>query len=299
MRVIKFIINVILSFLLMVFIIICIAQSIINNKILNKEYFIAKIDDTGFYGQLSKEINDGFENYVYQSGLPEDVIQDIYNDDILKNDINSIITYVFENGELDTSEELVRQNLDAKIEAYLNANNIKLNEQGQANISSYEDLISKEYRKKVVVSESLYSMAKDAVTLARKVMLKARNFPVTGCIILIILLIIINRKNPLDAINFCGISMISCGGLFKVVDYFINKNIKFDGLLIYSKSVTNLFVNVSNELLNMIEDYSTFLLICGGVSILITAVLNSFEKRDDENKETPRFKPKRRKKYNS
>ena len=296
MKIIKFIINIIMSFLLMVFITICIAQSIINNKLLNKEYFIAKIDDTGFYSQLTKEINDGFENYVYQSGLPEDVVKDIFNDDILRNDIDSIIAYVFENKELNTSEGLIKQNLDAKIEAYLNANNIKLNEQGQSNIESYEALISNEYRKKIVVSESLYSIAKDMVTTASKVMRKARSIPITGCIIIVLLLVIVNRKNLLDAINYCGISMLSCGGLFKIADYFINKNIKFDGLLIYSKSVTNLFVNVCNELMNMIEDYSTFLMICGGVSILITAVLNSYVKKNNEDVETPRFKPKRRKK---
>lgn len=299
MRVIKFFINVIMSFLLMVFIAICIAQNFINNKLLNKDYFKAKIDDTGFYSQLSKEINDGFENYVYQSGLPEDIVQDIFNDEVLRNDINSIIAYVFDNGELNTSEALVKQNLDNKITAYLNANNIKLNEQGKSNIEGYEVLISNEYRKKVVVSESLYSTAKDTVTLARKIMRRVRSMPITVCIIIIILLLIINRKNPLDAIYFGGISMLSCGGLLKVMDYFVNKNIKFDGLLIYSKSVTNLFVNVCNEILNMIEDYSTFLMVCGGVSILVTAILNSFVKKTDENDETPRFKPKRRKKYYS
>ena len=141
MRVIKFIINVIMSFLLMVFIAICIGQNFINNKLLNKDYFKAKIDDTGFYSQLSKEINDGFENYVYQSGLPEDIVQDIFNDEVLRNDINSIIAYVFDNGDLNTSEALVKQNLDNKITAYLNANNIKLNEQGQSNIDGYEVLI--------------------------------------------------------------------------------------------------------------------------------------------------------------
>ena len=44
MRVIKFIINVIMSFLLMVFIAICIGQNFINNKLLNKDYFKAKIE---------------------------------------------------------------------------------------------------------------------------------------------------------------------------------------------------------------------------------------------------------------
>ena len=43
MRVIKFIINVIMSFLLMVFIAICIGQNFINNKLLNKDYFKAKL----------------------------------------------------------------------------------------------------------------------------------------------------------------------------------------------------------------------------------------------------------------
>ena len=298
MRVIKFIINIVLSFLLLIFILLFIIQNVLNKRILNEDYINAKIEATGFYNQLSIEIEDGFENYVYQSGLPEDTIEGIYNEEILKKDINSIISYVYGNDEIKTSEDVIKQNLNTKIQTYLDTNNIKLNDQGQANIESYENLISKEYRKKVVVSESLYSFARDTIHKISKVMDVARYVPLVGVIIIALFLIFLNRKNLLDAIYFAGISLLSCGTLFKVVDFFISKNIKFDGLMIYSKSVTNLFVNVANEMLNILEEYSTFLIICGVVSILVTSILNSLEKKkeDDEEKVS---KPPQRKKFRS
>ena len=279
-----------------------IIQGIVNAKVLNKDYFNAKIADTGFYNQLSIEIEDGFENYVYQSGLPEDIIEGIYNEETLKNDVNSIISYIFGDDEIETSEELVKQNINNKIQTYLETNDIKLNAQGQANIESYEELISKEYRKKVVVSESLYTYARDIVSRISKVMNMVGNYPIIAGVVVILLLIIINKKNLLDAINYCGISLLSCGLLFRLADYFVNKNVKFDGLMIYSKSVTNLFVNIANEILNMLEDYSIFLIICGIVSILTTAILNSIEKKKNDSEENTenepkmRFKPKQRKK---
>ena len=53
------------------------------------------------------------------------------------------------------------------------------------------------------------------------------NYPIIAGVVVILLLIIINKKNLLDAINYCGISLLSCGLLFRLADYLVNKNVKY------------------------------------------------------------------------
>ncbi len=306
MKVVKFILNVVLSFLLMLTLICIMVLNVLNEKILNKDYVQAKIDETGFYNQLSKEIEDGFENYVYQSGLPEDTIVGLFTEDTLRNDINSIVSYVYGANEYKISEETIKSTIDSKINTYLENNNIKLNDQGKSNIENYEALVVKEYNKKIIVSEKLIELIRNVISISKKVSSMVRNYPMIVAIILGVFLVVINIKNLLVAINFAGISSLAAGLLFKIGILFVDKNIKFDSLMIYSKSTTNLFVNIAKEMLNMIDNYSNFFILCGGVAILITAILNGIEKgvyetgvggiSEDEEVANNNKKPKRRKK---
>ncbi len=279
MKIVRFILNIVLSFVLMCMLICVTGLDLLNKKILDKDFILTKVDETGFYNQLSKEINDGFENYVYQSGLPEDTIQNLFDDEQLKNDINSIVSYIYGENEYHTSEDIIKTNIDTKINAYLETNNIILNDRGKANIDNYEALIIKEYNKKIIISEKAIETARETIAAFKKINSKIRKYPVVVAFIAIVLLAAINYKNLLNAINYVGIALLSAGVIYRIGIVFINKNIKFDSLMIYSKSTTNLLVNVAKEVIFVIEDYSNFFVVCGAVAILITAILNGIEKK--------------------
>ena len=294
MKVIKFLINILLSFILMILIVVIFGKNTILTKVLDKNYITSKLDSTGFYNQLSLEIDDGFTNYVYQSGLPENIIDNLYNNEMLKNDIDSIISYIYVGTDISTSEEIIKTNIDNNIQLYLNENNIKLNEHGKANIENYENLISKEYKKKIVVSENIYTQAKNVIKLLNKVN-KYMVYVYVVVAIDVMLMVFINRKNLLDAINFAGISFLSVGIVFKIILSFINHKINFNNLMIYSKSVTNLIVNIVNDFMSEIGEYTTLFIVIGMVSILITALLNSIDNSGDAVVDKSERKPKQRK----
>ena len=52
MKILKYSVNVVLSFIIVFAIILVIAVNIVNNKALNKEYIFSKMEETEFYLQI-------------------------------------------------------------------------------------------------------------------------------------------------------------------------------------------------------------------------------------------------------
>ena len=63
MKIFKYFINIILSFFIVIMVLAIIALNILNSVILNKEYMLSKMEETEFNLQISREVQNGFENY--------------------------------------------------------------------------------------------------------------------------------------------------------------------------------------------------------------------------------------------
>ena len=279
MKIVKTILNLILSFLIIISISLIVATNILENKILDKNYMNSKLEETEFYLQIYREVENGFENYIYQSGLPEDTIKDIFTDEMIKNDVSSIINKVYEGTDIKLSSETVRQNLDNKINDYLNSQNIKLNKQGKSNITEFENLIIKEYDNNVNASETLYQNANNGINFLNKINNIIGNYPIIATIVIIILLIAINFKNLLNVINYVGISILSLGTLIKLGVNLIFKNIKLDDLVILKTSLSNLIINISKDILYTLSDKGTLFIFAGIVAIIVVAVMQNTGKK--------------------
>lgn len=278
MKIIKIILNLILSFLLIVLILVNLATNILENKLLNKNYVLSKMEETEFYLQISREVENGFENYIYQSGLPEDTIKDLFTEEMIRNDSNSLINSVYEGSEITLSTEQVKETLDKKIDDYLNSQNIKMNKQGKDNIKKFENLVVKEYNKNVNASTTLYETAHSGIEKLNNINNKIGNIPLTALIVVIILLIIINIKNLLDAIKFVGISALSAGILMKLGIKVILDSVSLDNIVLLTTSLTNLFITMVKDILYSIDDNSGLFIVGGITAILLTAILQNVNK---------------------
>lgn len=282
MKILKTILNIILSFLLIILIAIILATNILENKILNKNYVLSKLDETEFYLQISREVENGFENYIYQSGLPEDTIKDLFTEDIIKEDVNSLINKVYDGTDIKLNSEKVRENLDTKINAYLESENKKMNNQGKENIKKFEDLIVNEYTKNVNASNTLYNKLHDGIEILRKVNDKIGNLPIIVTVIVCIIIIVINIKNLLNAINYFGISLLSLGILIKLGVKVIFSNINIDNLLILTTSLSNLLINIVKDILYELSENADLCIVAGITAILVTAILKNIDFKKSE-----------------
>lgn len=273
MKIIKNILSLILSFAIIFAVFLLIGIDILNTKFLNKDYILFKIDELAFYEQISREIESGFEEYIYQSGLPKDVIKDLYSDELLRKDVNNLIDCLYEGKDISLSDETVMNTLDTKIRDYLDSQNKKLNSDGEKNIKKFEDLIVKEYKENVNASTTFYTKGYTIIDSVNQIVNKIGNWPQIILGILVLLLVLVNIKDLLLAINYLAISSLSIGILIKLVINLLFSNIDFDNLLIFAKSLSNLIVEIVKENLYIISENGNLFIVCGITGILITAIL--------------------------
>ena len=286
MKIVKYIINLMISFLLIFIIISMLILNLVSTKILDKNYILSKLEETEFYLQVSREAQSGFEKYIYQSGLPEDIIKDLYTEEILKTDVNSIIDNIYEGAEIKTSESKIKETLDIKINQYMQAEGKKLTPQIQDNIKKFENIIMNEYRNTIRVSDTAYNVLQKAVQKIKTIYEKVKYIPIIVFIIMVILLIAINRKHILLGINFIAISLLSVGILLKLAEQVTYQYVDLDNLVILTKSISNFVISISKELLYAISDYGTWFIVSGVTGIIMMSILRNrnIGKRKIENK---------------
>lgn len=272
MKILKYSVNVVLSFIIVFAIILVIAVNIVNNKALNKEYIFSKMEETEFYLQISREVESGFENYIYQSGFPEETIKNLFTEDMIKKDANSLINFLYDGTEIKLSSEILRTNLEKKIQDYIKSENMTLTEQNIQNIDKFKNLIIGEYDKNIKVSDTLYEKGHEIIEIVKKISEKIGNLPIIILFILIIVLIIINKKDLLLVINFLGISLLTIGILFKIGVNTIFANVEIDNLMIMTKSLSNLIISIIKENLYLISDYGNIFIISGITGILVYSI---------------------------
>lgn len=282
MKVIRVILSLILSFCLILIVAIILGKSILENKILNKNYLLEKMDETEVYLQVSRAVTSGFENYIYQSGLPEDTIKDLYTEEMIKNDVNSLVNSMYEGTDIKLSDDIVRNNLNQKIDAYVESQGLKLNKQGRENIEQFEDLIIEEYKNNVNSSygfaSTLYSDLNGIINNLQKVSSLIGIWPYVALVIAIIFIVLINIKDLLSAIGYIGISSLSLGILIKMSVNLIFENFKIDNFVLFSQAMTNLVINIIKEILYGLSDKGMLFIVCGIIAIIVSAVFKSISK---------------------
>ena len=286
MKVLKGIINIIIAFLIVVVVIIVLGKSLLSNKILNKNYLLSKLEEMQVYIQISRDVKSGFENYIYQSGLPEDTIDDLYTDEMIKSDTNSIIDYIYDGTEIKLSDDIVRNNLSQKISNYINSQGLKINNQGKQNIEDFEDLIINEYKTNINVDEynsslKIYPTIHNAIQELKVIEKKINFIPIIVLFVLVMVLILLNIKNLLIAIQYLAISSLSIGILIKMAVNLIFKNFDIDNFVLFSTSMTNLIINIIKETLYTFSDKANIFVVCGIIGIIITSILNNLQYKKD------------------
>ena len=85
----------VLSALLTISLIILVLVSLISSTILNEKYVLNKLEETNYYSNIYETVKSNFENYIYQSGLDENVLNDIVSQEKVKEDTKSIISHIY------------------------------------------------------------------------------------------------------------------------------------------------------------------------------------------------------------
>lgn len=278
MKILKNIVTIFLSFVLMIGIL-CSTVLFIANKYLDKKYILNKFEEINLYGSVYEEVRDGFENYIYQSGLDINIIDKICSKEKVKSDIISVVDSMYSNQEVKIDSSQIRNNLDNAIDEYVKDQGRKLSKQEKENIEKFEDLIENSYKEKIGIYQKGSNKISGQLPQILSLIKKIEIYSIVGTSLILIILVIINSKKITVAGSFCGVSIFSSGMIMIISNYIIKSKISIDNLVLFTKSLSATIINILNSVLNNIKFIGIGYVICGILIILFMNFLSLKDKK--------------------
>ena len=279
MKVFLTIIRYIFIIILTALIILLAFMGIASSTILNKEYVLAKLDETEYYDGIYQEINNNFENYIYQSGFDETVINNIVTKEKIKKDTNVIISNIYDgtNEEIDVTE--IKTNLMSNINNYIQSSN--LTHAKQDAIDSFIDTICKEYNKVMThtdYEQSIYNMYVKAL----KYVETGRQVLLIAILVITVLIFALYLKEIYRGISKLGIAITASGIFCVFTNAFITSKVKIDTIKILNDSFSNALRGILNDIVGTIGNLGCILLLCGMIVIIVGSIIESTKNKEQK-----------------
>lgn len=269
--VIKYIITIILALSMIAYFFIQLASS----TILSEQYILSKLEETDYYNKIYECVKSNFENYIHQSGLEETVLENIVSKEKVRKDTNIIISNLYDGLEQKIDTQEIRDNLNKNIKETLGEQNITKTQ--QSSIDTFVDHICNEYtdtmshfsyEKQI---NQVYQKVIKYIDLAKKVLLITIGLA-------ILLLLVLNLKRIYKFVSLLGISLTTTGTFLVIVNLFINSKVKVQTITILNDAISDTVRSVLAEILHMIMNNGSIMLISGILLIIIPNLIHNLKK---------------------
>lgn len=267
-QIIKIILNIILVIAISLFIFINIATS----TILKKDYILQVLEETKYYSEIEKEIQSNFENYIAQSGLDDEVLENIVPEEKIKNDTEIIISNIYEGTKQAVDITEIEENLKNNIEKSLDNN--KLNISQKEAIEQFVNKICEQYKEAMSYTKYEDSI-NNVLNKINKYIDILKKVIIIAVVILIVIVLVINCKNILKGFSQIGIVLTTNGILCFIFNLYINYKIKIGDILVLNSAVSEVIKQVINDILAYMIKYGVVLVICGFVGIVVANIFNA------------------------
>ena len=242
----KVIIN-LLKFILITILTVCMIilgiVTIISSTVLNESYVMQKLEETDFYSGIYKLVESNFENYIYQSGLDEEVLQGICTQEKVEKDINIMLSNIYQgiDEKIDTKE--IAENLNTNIDKL----GIKTNQNEDA-INEFVEHICSEYTDTLVHSKYETEINKAYVRVI-EITDKIYNIAFFVLIVDFIAILIVNRKRVSKNVQYLGIAMMAAT-FFELISFqIIQYKVNIQGIKIFNDVFSNTIVTIIQDVL--------------------------------------------------
>lgn len=252
------------------------AITIVSSTILDKNYIIDKLEEANFYEEVYKLVEANFENYIYQSGLDEIVLKDICTEEKVKQDINIMLSNIYEgtNKKIDITE--IEDNLNKNIDS------LKVrNKQNSSAIDQFVKHISEEY-KNTIVHTNYEEKINNAYSKVIKILEKVRMAILIVTVVDGVILLTVNIKTISKFIQGIGITLLSSSAFGIVVCNIVTSKIDIQGIRIFNDIFSKTIVTIIQEILGKIQSLGTIGVIIGILAIIIYAIIVTVTKNEKD-----------------
>ena len=285
----KIIIN-ILKFIIMVILTVCLLfvgiKNVVTSTMLNKKYILQKLDETNFYSETYKIVESNFENYISQSGLDEEVLENICTEDKVKKDINIIISNIYDG----TNEEIDTTEIAEKLNSNIDKQNVRTSKNSNA-IDEFVNHICESYRDSIINTKydktinDLYEKILSGLEKVNKIV-------ITISIIDIVLLVALNIKNISKILANFAETTFATSLLQFVFIIIIKAKVDISNIKAFNDAFSETIVAIIKNILNQINILGIVMLF---ISIIFTViyeiiVYHRAVKKELENREGRRWK---------
>lgn len=250
-------------------------KSVVFKTIFNKEYVLEQMETNNFYSETYKLVESGFENYIGQSGLDEEVIKNICTEDKIKNDINIILSNIYEgtNEKIDTSE--ISNNLNSNIDK----ENVRTSSNSKA-IDEFVEHICQSY-KDTIISTSYENTINEKYSKITQKITKFQNILIIAIIISIIGVIALNVKDILKLLFWTESAVLSSAVMQLAITTVIKSKVNIDGIKIFNDAFSNIVVTIIKDILSKINIIAGKFIIVYFILVVIYAIIILTQKKEE------------------
>ena len=277
MKGISLVLRYILIFFLVVIILAFAFLNIATSTILNKNYILTKLEETGYYSGIYQEVEKDFRNYIDQSGL--EVMDNVITEDKVKEDVNIMISNIYEGRDEKIDVTEIRTNLNNNIEKYI-ANQQGLKVDNSA-VETYIDKICEQYKTTMTHTDyeqkinNVYMKILKYADIVNKALLIAM-------LVLVIVIFSICHERIFKGFSSIGISILSSGVLFVLTNLFIKMKIKIDTITILNSAFSSSLRSILKDVIGTILNYGFIMLGIGLALIILGNLVDSIKYKEDD-----------------
>ncbi len=209
--------------------------NILNSTISSKEYILNKLEESNYYNNIYTEVENNFENYIYQSGLDPIVLENIVSRDKIKEDTNIIISNIYDGNNKGIDLEVIRNNLSTNIDKSLEDR--YLSEENKKAINKFIDIIINEYEDTIMNTDYSSKINTGISSINNKINM-INIIMIILVIISILSLILLNIKKKRRKLSIFGIPLLALGLLLITIYLYIILNIDINNIVILNDAIS-------------------------------------------------------------
>lgn len=273
-------ISYVLSFVLVLMLLALCLLAIVKSTILDEKYMISKLEEANYYERMNGEIIEQFKNYTIQSGLSDEVLENLFTEDKLKQDINNVIDSIYTGKELEISTSEIRENLKENILAEVEKEGKTVDFEDEA-MEEYLKAIELAYESQVSYStntiNSIGSTFEKVISLAQT----AQIIVIVVTIVIAVLIIILNIKQ-IFGLNYLAISSMASGLFILIAKFLLGQSTDLKNIMLINQATSHVIQLVIEDFLAKVTIAGVVLLIIGLIFSIIYNLLNKkyFEKTE-------------------
>lgn len=238
--------------------------AIFSQTILKEKYILKMLEKNDYYTKTYNEIMETFKDNTIQSGLEEKSLEGLISQEKVKNDVNALIKYMYTGTTLEIDTEPIKEHLRENIDEIIKQNNKKLNKDEQIAIDKYINTISQIYKDGIMYFGQYVKPISEALIKIQNIINKIKLVIYGVSIILIILLIVINKK---ESLKYISIGSMATGIVLIIPKIIESSTMQIQNILLFNATF-------SNTLISIAENIILYLLIAGIAWCILGLILS-------------------------